>query len=59
LRHLEVHVALDDFKQCDVRRAQIGAIGQHRPGLTPTLGIQLSDAPGNQVDQDVAIRDDG
>ena len=55
--HFPAHFSLDDFSQGNVRRAEIGDVGDERPVHSPATSIQLADAPRNQVDQYVRVKD--
>jgi len=57
LRHLEIHLVLDDFTQGNVRGAEIGDVGDKRPARASAAGIELADPPGNHVDEDVGVED--
>ena len=57
VRHLEAHFALSDFKQGDVRGAEITNLGHKRAVPASSARIQLPDALGNQVDQHVGVDD--
>ena len=49
--------ALDDFTQRNIRGAKVGDVRHQRPVGASAAMVQLTDAPGNQVDQNVEVRD--
>jgi len=57
LRQVESDFVLDDFTQRDIRGAKAGDVRHQRPAGASAATVQLPDASGNQVDQDVRIRD--
>jgi len=57
LRRVETDFALDDFTQRDIRHAKVGDVRHQWPAGATAAMVQLTDAPGNQVDQNVRVQD--
>jgi hypothetical protein len=55
LRHFEAHLVFDDFDQREVGGAEVAGVGHERAAQLAGAGIELADAPGNQIDQNVGV----
>jgi hypothetical protein len=54
-RHFEADFFLDDFEQGDVRDAQVRAGVNEGTAHGACAGVELADAPGYEVDQNVGV----
>jgi len=53
--HFESDFVFDDFEQSDIRSAEIAGFGNQRTAHRAGAGVELTDAAGNQVDQNVGV----
>ena len=51
---IPAHLVFDDLLQGDIGHAQAGVLGE-RPAAAAGPGVELADAPGDQIDQHIWI----
>ncbi len=54
-RQVPAGLFLDQFRQGDVGRAHVGGVRDERAADGPAAGVELANAPGNKVDQNVGV----
>jgi hypothetical protein len=55
LRQFPADLLIDDLEQRDIRRPKAGRVSDKGPTAGATPGIQLPDAPGDEVYQNVGV----
>jgi hypothetical protein len=49
------HLFFEDFAESDIGSAQVPVVQKQRPAAGASGGIQLANAPGDEVDQNVGV----